>query len=362
MGRDPSGVDSKGRRHLVVPAPADATEEREDSSRGISIEIRPYLSGGTRRLYCDVSCRLEELNEMFTVIAEDMLAELRDRDFDSPFPACLRVLERWRRLLERVPTRLMSRNAQAGLVAELLFLRRLTGRSPKWIDLWVGPEGGRHDFVSKETDVEVKASLSEEQRKVHVQSLHQLAIAEGAALYLYFVRLREPTGQGISIPDLVEELLVRGINSGELHDRLLQVGYSPLDRDAYQTTRFEVLEESAFRVDADAFPRLTPDSLRGSLPQGCRIPWLRYRPRPSRSAATRRHRTSESDRGDDSLMRLDYHAEQVTDYGGITGDGLGNLLGAPKLEPLELLVRELCRTVGTLVNTTTEMSSSASSI
>lgn len=39
-------------------------------------------------------------------------------------------------------------------------------------------------------------------------------------------------------------------------------------------------------------------------------------------------------------MRLDYHAEKVTDYGGITGDGLGNLLGAPKLEPLELLVRE----------------------
>ena len=262
------GVDSKGRRHLVVPAPADATEEREDSSRGISIEIRPYLSGGTRRLYCDVSCRLEELNEMFTVIAEDMLTELRDRDFDSPFSACVRVLERWRRLLERVPTRLMSRNAQAGLVAELLFLRRLAGRSPKWIDLWVGPEGGRHDFVSKETDVEVKASLSEEQRKVHVQSLQQLDIAEGAALYLYFVRLREPTGQGISIPDLVEELLVRGINSGELHDRLLQVGYSPLDRDAYQTTRFEVLEESAFRVDADAFPRLTPDSLRGSLPKG----------------------------------------------------------------------------------------------
>ena len=39
-------------------------------------------------------------------------------------------------------------------------------------------------------------------------------------------------------------------------------------------------------------------------------------------------------------MRLDYHAEVVSDYGGITGDGLGNLLGAPKLEPLELLVRE----------------------
>ncbi|QDG52093.1 hypothetical protein FIV42_15480 [Persicimonas caeni] len=40
------------------------------------------------------------------------------------------------------------------------------------------------------------------------------------------------------------------------------------------------------------------------------------------------------------MTSLHYHAEKVTDYGNITGDGLGNLLGAPKLEPLELLVRE----------------------
>ncbi len=39
-------------------------------------------------------------------------------------------------------------------------------------------------------------------------------------------------------------------------------------------------------------------------------------------------------------MTLDFHAEEVSEYGGITGDGLGNLLGAPRLEPLELLVRE----------------------
>lgn len=261
------GIDSRGRRHLVVPAPPDALEEREDSSRGIRIEIRPYISEGARRLYCDVSCRLEELNDMFTAIAQDMLDELRDEHVDSPFSACVRVLERWRRLLERVPARLMSRSAQAGLVAELFFLRRLVERSPGWIDLWVGPEGGRHDFVSKATDVEVKASLSEEQRKIRVQSLQQLDIPESAGLYLYFVRLREPTGQGISIPDLVDELLPMGINSGELHDRLSRLGYSPVDRDAYATTRFEVVEESLFRVD-DEFPRLTPTSLRGALPTG----------------------------------------------------------------------------------------------
>jgi hypothetical protein len=39
-------------------------------------------------------------------------------------------------------------------------------------------------------------------------------------------------------------------------------------------------------------------------------------------------------------MKLDYYAEKVGDYGNITGDGLGNLLGAPEFEPLELLIRE----------------------
>ena len=262
------GVDMRGRRHLVVPAPADATEEREDSTRGIRIEVRPYISGGAERLYCDVSCRLEELNDMFTAIAQDMIGKLQDRELESPFAGCVRVLERWRRLLERVPTRLMSRNAQAGLIGELMFLERLVDRSLKAIELWVGPEGGRHDFVSEALDVEVKTSLSEEQRRIHVQSLEQLDIPESADLYLYFVRLREPTGQGISIPDLVDGLLVKGVNAGKLHESLSHVGYSPVDRDGYATTRFEAVEESLFRVDDNGFPRLTRDSLSGRVPRG----------------------------------------------------------------------------------------------
>jgi hypothetical protein len=40
------------------------------------------------------------------------------------------------------------------------------------------------------------------------------------------------------------------------------------------------------------------------------------------------------------MNHLDYHAERIGDYGNITGSGLGNLMGAPELGPIELLVRE----------------------
>lgn len=40
------------------------------------------------------------------------------------------------------------------------------------------------------------------------------------------------------------------------------------------------------------------------------------------------------------MNHADYHAERIGDYGNITGSGLGNLMGAPEIGPIELLVRE----------------------
>ncbi len=125
------GLDSHQRRHLVIPMPEEPQRRQEEASRGIRIEVKPYVSELGERMYCDVSCRVEELNEMFSAVASDMIKELEGATpAASPFPLCLKVLERWRRLIERLPTRLLSRNAQAGIIAELLFLRKLAVLSP----------------------------------------------------------------------------------------------------------------------------------------------------------------------------------------------------------------------------------------
>ena len=211
------GVDSRGRRHLVVPAPEEASEQRDDSSRGILVEVRPYIYGNRERLYCDVSCRLTDLNDIFSEVADDMISELLRESEDSPYTVCIRVLERWRQLIERVPSETLSLQKQAGLLSELLILRDLAEFSPAALRSWAGPEGGRHDFISSEADIEVKSSTQPNSLRAHVQSLDQLDQAESAALYLHFVSFRAPTGQGLTIPDLVAELKDLGINSADLY-------------------------------------------------------------------------------------------------------------------------------------------------
>lgn len=262
------GVDSRGLRHLVVPAPKEASEQRDDSSRGILVEVRPYIYNNRERLYCDISCRLTDLNDIFSEVADDMISELLRESDVSPYTVCIRVLERWRQLIERVPSETLSLQKQAGLLSELLILRDLAEFSPGALGSWAGPEGGRHDFISSEADIEVKSSTHPNSLRAHVQSLDQLDQAEPAALYLHFVSFRAPTGQGLTIPDLIAELKDLGINSADLYQKLSSVGYSAADQKVYSRSRFEIIQRVSFRVDQPGFPRLIPDSISGDLPVG----------------------------------------------------------------------------------------------
>lgn len=262
------GIDSRGRRHVIVPVPDNAGEEREDSSQGISIEVRPYIVDGKELLFCDIACKMEELNELFTVVAQDIIDQLLKTPDASPFPQALKVLERWRQLLERVPERILSQEKIAGLMGELLFLLKLADRSPNILDHWVGPDGAGHDFVSQNINVEVKTSARQIGRHLKVQSLEQFEISTEQELYLFFVKLRTPTGTGVTLPKLIDELLLKGVNSIDLHKKLLAAGYQPDERELYENRPLELVESLFYRIDQEGFPRLTRASFAGELPEG----------------------------------------------------------------------------------------------
>ncbi len=105
---------------------------------------------------------------------------------------------------------------------------------------------------------------------MHVQSLEQLEIAESSQLYLFFVRLREPVGNGLTLPSVVTELLIEGVSSSALHELLAEVGYSVADKQHYLDQRFELVEESIYLVDPKTFPRLTKRSFAQEIPRGIR--------------------------------------------------------------------------------------------
>lgn len=262
------GIDSRGRRHVIVPVPDNANEECEDNSQGIAIEVRPYIVSGKEVLFCDIACKLEELNELFTVVAQDIIDHLLNEPDTSPFPLALKVLERWRQLLERMPERVLSKGKVAGLMGELLFLSKLADKSPDVLNHWVGPDGASHDFVSRNINVEVKTSARENGRHISVQSLEQLDISKEQKLYLFFVKIRTPTGTGMTLPGMIDELLLKGVNSIDLHKKLLAAGYQPDQREAYLEQPLQFVEAFLYRVDHAGFPRLTKDSFADELPEG----------------------------------------------------------------------------------------------
>jgi hypothetical protein len=130
----------------------------------------------------------------------------------------------------------------------------------------MGPSGGRHDFRSGLTAVEVKTSLrsASQAPRVHVSALDQMVPPEGGRLFLHLVRLERSEGGDISIGALVECIRARLSPAGIEHfnEQLHRVLGTPA---TLTGPTFSTLETRTYEVVA-GFPCLTPDSLVGGMP------------------------------------------------------------------------------------------------
>jgi len=252
------GIDGLGHRHVCVPAPDSDRGKQDTSSRGVSIEVRELLAGTEPRQFVDVKCSIPALNELFSMVAGDMLEQLA-RDSARPFNTCHEVLERWRELLERERGAPLGREQLAALMAELLVLERLVKRQARSVEGWLGPEKAVHDFVCGAVDLEVKSSLRTSGHVMDIHGLSQLEAPRDGALYLNFTRLRFSPGRGRSVPEVIDSIATSCSDRSLLLERLALVGYDPADRKSYEQTTFEVTEELWFIVD-DAFPGITRTS------------------------------------------------------------------------------------------------------
>lgn len=253
-------LDSFRRRHLLIPVRPDYPAFEDLSSRGVSIRTHELVDRGTSRRYLDVTCELPELRDLFAVVCDEMLAGVTDAP-DRPGPVCISVLDRWRDLLAAPRASLMSREAAAGLLAELHLLERLAGRDPhRALELWTGPDRARHDFSGIRGAVEVKATTLRTSWIVEVNGLTQLEPPSEGSLHLHIERIEPVQSGGDSIPDVVTRLRNLAVNSGRLTRALSEYGYSIQDDEVFNKMRFNSLEERTYHVDEN-FPRLVRASV-----------------------------------------------------------------------------------------------------
>jgi len=165
----------------------------------------------------------------------------------------------------------LSADSALGLFGELWFLDRWAP-FPAAIDTWLGPTGHRHDFVSRETSVEVKATRTRtDGTAVHrIANLDQLAAPETGDLYLFSLQAAQDPNAMNALPALVTRIRNRLESRpdllGDLDQRLGQAGWSPVNSDRHSQT-FRIVAEELYIV-GEGFPRLVRETFAEGIPTG----------------------------------------------------------------------------------------------
>ncbi|MEF7615930.1 PD-(D/E)XK motif protein [Aquincola sp. MAHUQ-54] len=260
-------IDASGLRHVLVPVAADFPAAHDRRSGGVHLTTRPLVDASGQRQYLDLACRKAHLNNVFTHLADEVLGLLRDGSA-PPLQACRQTLQRWRELLDRESSNILSTEALCGLFGELWHLARIAALNAQGVSAWHGPHGARHDFAVGGAALEVKTTLRRDEWKFRIHGLTQLELPPDAQLHLCAMRLEANGASGSTVPDLVQAVLSAGVDRRDLTDRLLQAGYDQRDEAHYRQLRLDVVDWRLYEVSS-SFPRLTPASFNPpGTPQG----------------------------------------------------------------------------------------------
>lgn len=253
------GLDSESRRYLFIPVDPETEIQPDRRSAGVYLVPQELEVNDGVGLFVSVSCRKAHLNAVFGHLVEEMLRTLSESRED-PYLECRRTLARWRELIDREVSHVLSVAAQAGLFAELWWLKRLVSEDLDALQLWTGPGGGVYDFQSDLLALEVKATLSRDSYSFTINGLEQLEVPPNGELRLATMRLRTGSSRGLGLPELVKLVLQCGVDAHVLIEALLSAGYDSRDSEHYAMQRFDVSEVRVYRV-TEGFPRLVRESL-----------------------------------------------------------------------------------------------------
>jgi hypothetical protein len=156
----------------------------------------------------------------------------------------------------------MSKQAQIGLIGELLILRRVMvpALGPQAVFRWSGPQRERHDFVYGTIHLEVKTTKTS-RHEHEISRLDQLWAPPGRRLLLASVQIEESIGGATTLADLIDELVqvfrVDSAASDDFLTKLVQVEWDDEMRRSGELIRFHFRDAALYEVD-EVFPRL-PD-------------------------------------------------------------------------------------------------------
>jgi hypothetical protein len=218
-----------------------------------------------------ITLECSDLRDVFEVLAVDLIEVATPQDTAAlAITVIARRLAAWQACL-RARRLGLSREAQVGLLGELIILQYLAGEIG-WslaIDAWKGPLDALHDFTRLGVAIEVKCALGVGSL-LHISTLDQLESKGLSTLVVARVRFREDVnGQSLSekIKEIRELVSTAPADLAVLNERLLRTGYLDADAKHYDGLRPVMYELYGFTV-ADEFPRLTTSSVPNGIVDG----------------------------------------------------------------------------------------------
>lgn len=254
------GMDSASRRHLLVLHES-STSVLEDaltanlSLTGVVHEGIPYV---------DLACSNPKLGLVFERLCADVVTRLSSPPKMSPEAALVSALDDWKTLFLAIRPSL-TREEEVGLHGELAVLERFARIDPsKALGIWTGPTKSLRDFSSASGYLEVKATTSQDAKRVTISSLDQLDPAAGEPLFLAVVRLQTDT-QGETVSSLMKNLVGLGVPRFALERKVAEYGYD--FGNEHESGSYEVADVRAWAI-SDSSPGLRRSELGSMRLQG----------------------------------------------------------------------------------------------
>jgi hypothetical protein len=242
---------------IEVASAAVPSDVEYPSSRGFELFPELVMPGpnGRVRLCLLLSDRI--YREVFDVLCQDVTETvMRASSEPGAVQSLLSRLRIWQGFMRRYGPEGLSPEEQAGLFAELSFLKdSVIGQLPASdaVQSWKGPTGGVQDFQLPGCSVEVKSTVVLPASNIKISSLSQLDETRVKRLILCHITLDACGASGQTLPEVVMDL--RRILSSEdasavirFNDYLMEAGFLDIHEGLYSGRRYMIRELHYFEV------------------------------------------------------------------------------------------------------------------
>lgn len=250
---------------IMLPVATREVGKSLPSANAIDLQYVRYRTEDNVKIdFISVKCTEPDLESAFLDMVENICYRIRAGK--SAVVSIDEALREFKLLLMGAPEK-VDDEAIKGLFGELFVLNQLTVQNVELVKYWTGPESHRRDFVLPESNIEVKTSGRSQQQVVSISSLEQLKTDPDRPLYLWYVEVEDDPGRGLTVTDLVEEIMKLGADEQQLFGQLEKLGYTNAAKGEWDRLAYIVYMHQPYIVD-DAFPRLVPESFVSGIPEG----------------------------------------------------------------------------------------------